>query len=973
MGKPDSNNLSITAGYNKMIKRFLKELLKDEYKEFLIHHEVIQSQEAQYADPDPPLNNDIVNALRSEGINDLYIHQTNALDIVRSGGNPVSITPTASGKTLTYNIPILEEFLKNDSGHAIYIFPLKALEQDQKKKLTSLTNNIPNITRLRSAVYDGDTPPAERSKIRANFPRFLLTNPEMLHLAISQFHKGWSKLLKNLRFVVIDELHTYKGIFGSNMAQLFRRLDRLCTYYGANPQYIASSATISNPVELAENLTGKKFTLVEESGAPTSKRHYVFMNPDESVYTLATKLFRLGLKLGLKTIVFTKARKITELIYQWILEAEPELEGLISAYRAGFLPEERREIESKLESGELSGVISTSALEMGIDIGTLDLCILVGYPGTISATFQRGGRVGRRSESAVVMLAQQNALDQYFMRNPRDFFGRSFESAVVDRENKFIMKKHIVCAAAELPITKNDSYYNPHNYKNIFADLEKEGSLQRSADGEKWFSVKKSPHRDVDLRASGAVYTITDSQGHIIGSVSGANVFSECHPGAIYLHRGRQFHVSNLDLENHNVTVKETDVPYYTSANSQKDTEILTVESSRDMGHVKLHFGELKVTEWMTGYEKKRLHTQERLGSFPLDLPEQSYQTVGLWIEIPRDDRDFCDSEGLNFMGGIHGIEHLMLALAPLFVLSDRGDMGGISLVEHAGVKGPAIFLYDGYPGGVGLAARLFEIFEKLMSKALTFVTKCPCEDGCPSCIYSPRCGSGNHPLDKKAVTALLEIFLGLRLQVPQVEKVIFSENNKTVESEEPPPVQRQIAVMHPKILVFDLETQLSSDDVGGWNNIHKMKLAVGVTYEVHSRKTRIYYEEDAPMLIKALEMADMVIGFNLVGFDYTVLHPYGLVDPKKIKTLDLMLEIQNVLGHRLSLQALTSATLDAEKTADGLQSVQWVKQGKMDLVTKYCQMDVELTKDLYLYGKQNSYVLYENKNRGLVRVPVKW
>ena len=611
---------------------------------------------------------------------------------------------------------------------------------------------------------------------------------------------------------------------------------------------------------------------------------------------------------------------------------------------------------------------------MGIDIGTLDLCILVGYPGTISATFQRGGRVGRKSESAVVMLAQQNALDQYFMRNPRDFFGRSFESAVVDRENKFIMKKHIVCAAAELPINSDDKYYNPQKYKSIFRELELAGKVQQSAEGGKWFSVKKSPHRDVDLRASGAMFTITNTSGHIIGSISGSNVFPECHPGAIYLHMGKQYLVSNLDLENHNVMVKETDVPYYTSANSQKDTEILTVEASRDLGPIKLHLGELKVTEWMTGYDKKRLHTQERLGTFPLDLPEQSYQTVGLWMQIPREDREICDDEDLNFMGGIHGIEHLMLALAPLFVLSDRGDMGGISLVEHAGVKGPAIFLYDGYPGGVGLAARLFEIFEKLMAKALTFVSKCKCLDGCPSCIYSPRCGSGNHPLDKKAVIFLLERFLGLRVnvEIPK-DAILIEEVNKNEPS--PPKVKTALTARHtvPKILVFDLETQLASDDVGGWGNINKMKLAVGVTYEVNSKKTRIYYEEDARDLIKALEMADKVIGFNLIRFDYTVLHPYGLTEPGKIKTLDLMVELQKVLGHRLSLEAVATATLDAKKTADGLQSVAWVKQGKMDLVTKYCQKDVELTKDLYLFGKQNSYVMYENKNRGMVRVPVKW
>ena len=981
-----------------MVRNFLKTLLTDEYKEMLVHHEVISESEPEYRQPEPKLNASIVEALRKAGVERLYTHQTRALEIIRAGKNPVSITPTASGKTLSYNIPIIEDFLNRDGGHALYLFPLKALEQDQLKQLNALTSNLPQPNRFRAEIYDGDTPPDVRAKIRADFPRFLLTNPEMLHLAVANYHRGWIKFLKGLKFIVIDELHTYKGIFGSHMAQLFRRLDRICRHYGSHPRYIASSATISNPVELAENLTGKPFVLIEESGAPASKRHYVFMNPEISVYTIASRLFRLGLELGLKTIVFTKARKITELIYQWVLEAEPELKGWISAYRAGFLPEERREIERKLHQEELLGVISTSALEMGVDIGSLDLCILVGYPGSISATFQRGGRVGRKAESTVVLLAQQNALDQYFMSKPRDFFERSFEAAVVDRENRHILKKHIICAAAEIPITPKDSVYNPVKYTDILSELVSEGALQQSADGKRWFAVDTHPHRNVDLRASGAIYTITESSGQIIGSISGGNAFSECHPGAIYLHKGRQYLVSGLDLQIRNVSVKSTDVPYYTTANSQKDTEIISRRTSKPMVNFTLHLGELKVTEWITGYEKRRLFTQESMGTFPLDLPEQSYRTVGLWMEIPRAAREWCESEGMHFMGGIHGIEHILLSLVPLFALCDRRDMGGISLVEHAGVKGPAVFLYDGYPGGVGLAERIYEIFDRLLERTLKLVSTCPCENGCPSCIHSPRCGSGNYPLDKKAVIALLEKFTGqggfsiryiphtpekapktVKEVEPRGIKEKVEENNRDsrkiqpIETIEPPEPAVVTEKELKETLFFDLETQLSSDDVGGWGNIKDMRLAVGVTLDLKTRKYRIYYEEDAAELVKALEMANIVVGFNLHRFDYTVLQPYGLVDPSKIRTLDMLKEIERVLGHRLSLDAVCSATLGAKKSADGLQSVAWFKKGRLDLVTAYCQKDVELTRDLYLFGKENGYILYEHRKRGLTRIPVRW
>lgn len=960
-----------------MVDKFIKALKGKDYRDMFVHLEEVPVKDAIYSRPEPGIRFELRQILRSQGIDELYSHQREAVDHVRGGKNPVLITPTASGKTLSFNLPILEHFLEHEGGHALYLFPLKALEQDQLKQLKAITSLLPDPDKFRAAVYDGDTPDSERRKIRADFPRFIMTNPEMLHLTVSGYHRAWTEFLKNLKFVVIDELHTYKGIFGSHMAQLFRRLDRICAHYGSNPQYIACSATIANPVELAENLTGKQFVLVEKSGAPAPLRYYAFLNPEISAYTVAARLFRLGISLGMKTIAFTKARKITELIFQWVLDEEPQLKGKISAYRAGFLPEERRDIEEKLNSGEMWGVISTSALEMGVDIGTLDLGILVGYPGTISTTFQRGGRVGRKQKSLVTMIAQANALDQYFMRNPKDFFGRSFEAAVVDKRNPHIMKQHLVCAAAEIALTKDDKHYSPEKYPELVRQLEEDGKLQRSADGKRWFSLRQRPQRDVNLRASGGMFTITDGRGKVIGTVSGNNVFAECHVGAIYLHMGKQYQVKELDLEAKNVTVKPVEVNYYTSTRAQKDTEILLDRDSIKLNNFILHIGDLRVTEWITGYEKRRMFAQELMGTFPLDLPEQSYETVGIWMEIPRAARDFCEAEELHFMGGIHSLEHALLSLVPLYAMCDRGDMGGISMVEHSGIGGPGIFLYDGYPGGVGLAERVFGIFDGLLEKTYHLVKNCPCVDGCPSCIYSPRCGSGNYPLDKKAVLALLERFTGQGdFTVKEIEKppAPIIEVYPPVEEEE---VNEKIRERQEtgleKTLVFDLETQKSADEVGGWGNIARMKLANAVTMELETGKYRIYYEEDAEDLILALRGAKMVIGFNLKRFDYTVLKPYGLTNPKEIATLDLMLEVQKVLGHRLSLDALCSATLGAKKSADGLQSIQWWKEGRLELITEYCQKDVRLTKELFEYGRNKGYVVYEHKVNGLVRIPVKW
>jgi len=956
------------------VEAFLRTLHGKEYRGMLAHLEEIPAQEAEYRKPSPALPPELAKALQMGGIEELYSHQCQALEMVRSGINPVLVTPTASGKTLSYNLPVLEEFLRREGGHALYLFPLKALEQDQLKQLQELTSRLPNPKRFQAVVYDGDTPENERRQIRSSPPRFILTNPEMLHLTISGFHRSWGDFLKNLKFIVIDELHSYKGIFGSHMSQIFRRLDRICEHYGSHPQYICCSATIANPVELAENLTGKRFQLIDKSGAPMAKRHFVFLNPEVSPYTTASKLFRRGIALGMKTIAFTKARKITELIYQWVTDQEPELKGKVSAYRAGFLPEERREIEKDLSSGKLWGVISTSALEMGVDIGTLDLGILVGYPGTISQTFQRGGRVGRKQQSVVVMIGQQNALDQYFMTNPGDFFQRNYEAAVVDQSNKYILKQHLLCAAAEIALTKGEKHYAPDKYPEMVAQLEQSGQLQVSADGKRWFCLSAKPHRDLDLRSAGAMFTITDPKGRIIGSIGGANVYAECHPGAIYLHMGKQFQVEELDLAGKNIKVKTAETDYYTAARSQKDTTIIKDREAKQMRNFKLHIGELQVTEWMTGYEKRRLYSQELMGVFPLDLPEQSYETVGIWMEIPRTVREYCEEAELHFMGGIHGLEHAMLSLTPLFALCDRGDMGGISMVEHSGVQGPAIFLYDGYPGGIGLAERTYEIFEQLLERTFKLVKGCKCQSGCPSCIHSPRCGSGNYPLDKTAVLTLLEGFAGKGdFALKKVEKTviekIFPVSQKSIKSEIKVEPKVQPVEKSGEILIFDLETQHSAEEVGGWSHIDKMKLAAAVTMNADSGRYRIYYEEEAGELITALKKAKLVVGFNVKRFDYEVLRPYGLTNPGEISTLDMLLEVQKAIGHRLSLGALAKATLQAAKSADGLQSIEWFKEGRLDLITEYCQQDVRLTRELYRYGQDKGHLLYEDKNKGVMQV----
>lgn len=747
----------------------LENLLKnlEENKRFSVQiteHRYIHPLEPSHRKLD--LNEKLSDAIKGLGIARFWSHQVEAIDLIRQGENVVVMTPTASGKSLIYNIPVIESIIDAPDTKALYIFPLKGLEQDQVKNLNRLFSAVghdlnpqkPSRIRLMPAeVYDGDTTPYRREKIRSHLPNVIFTNPDMLHLAINQFHSKWEVFFKNLKYILIDEIHTYRGVFGSNVAHVLRRLRRICGYYDSNPQFIACSATIANPKHLAEELVGLPFKSVEKSGAPRTGKHFIFLNPHDSPYTAATWLFIECLKAGLKTIVFTKARKITELIYRWIIERAPDLAGRVSPYRAGFLPKERREIEQRLFNGELLGVVSTSALELGVDIGGLDACILVGYPGSVSSTWQRAGRVGRHGqESVIVMVGMQDALDQYIMRHPDIFFGQSHEAAVIDPDNKKILKQHLPCAASEVYLRGDDKVYDLGKIRPLVDELVSEGHLSAGKKGDIWFSKKRMPHREAGIRAIGEPFDIMDDNNRSIGELNGYRVFREAFPGAIYLHRGRQYRVMNLDTERKKVICKETDVPYYTQALGKEETAIIGKKEINRLASFTIEWGLLRISSRITGYEKKNIFDRTRLSRHELEMPEYVFETEGLWVALDKQTVNAIDTHGFDLAGSMHAVEHASIACMPLFALCDKGDIGGLSYTLYPELKEPAIFIYDGYEGGIGLTRRAFEVVDEWLRTALIIITECGCDSGCPSCVQDPQCGSGNQPLDKEGARFML-------------------------------------------------------------------------------------------------------------------------------------------------------------------------------------------------------------------------
>ena len=952
--------------------RFIKTIrTHPDFRDAFVYHRYLPPRPHIYG-PQLAFHNDILKTMKNLGLERLYSHQVEAIGHLRRGSNVLVTTPTASGKSLIYNLVVLEEILRNRDARVLYLFPLKALEQDQLKNLGVWLSGIKE-TKISAEIYDGDTTPYRRKKIRTNMPHILFTNPDMLHRGILAYHQNWERLLENLSFVILDEVHTYRGIFGSHVNQVLRRLKRLCQPYGTHPRFILLSATVSNAKAFGESLIGEELEVVRSVDAPRSGQHFLFLNPEASANFSAAKLFVNCIRNGFRTIAFTQSRKVTELMHVWVSQLSPDLAEKISSYRAGFMPEERRQIEKKLTRGDLLGVISTSALEMGIDIGYLDICLLVGYPGTIMNTWQRGGRVGRSGrESVVILIAKPDALDQYFMKHPDDFFDRSFEAAVLDPNNPYVVDAHLPCAAAEKPISPTDETFWPEDLSVHLERLEKQGVLHRSAEGEPtWFASKRNPQLHVNIRSAGETFTIFEKEtGQAIGSIDGTRAFKECHPGAIYLHRAHQYLVDRLVIEKRDVVVHRSHLKYFTRTRSEKETEILRVHKSKPAGQFLVRLGDLKVTERVTGFEKRALPGQELMGVFPLDLPPQTFETIGFWVEIEPALKKYIEEKGLHFMGGIHAIEHSAIGIFPLFALCDRNDIGGICYPHHDQVGKSAIFIYDGYPGGVGLSQRGFEIILELLEKTLTHVRSCECEDGCPSCIHSPKCGSGNKPLDKLAALTILEGLLG---HIP-LSRISKGKEENTLEAPFKESENNNQIHKKPRLLILDLETQKSAQDVGGWQNTHLMRVSVAVIFDSIEERFHVFHEDKIEDLLDYLEKADLIIGFNIKKFDYRVLSAYTNNDLKALPTFDILEDIHTRLGFRLSLDHLATETLNRGKTADGLQALEWFRQGEMEKLIEYCRQDVIVTRDLFQYGLENGLLIYrEKRSERRLRLPVDW
>lgn len=961
------------------MKNFVKEMLDDfECRRRIVHVEHIHSEEPQFKEI--PLSESIKNGLLKKGIENLFLHQAEGIEEIRKGNNLGVFTPAASGKTLIYNIPILEEIEKNPDSKALYFFPTKALSQDQLRALEEFADCC-KIRSIKASIYDGDTTASQRSKIKKNLPSIIITNPDMLHLGILSYHSGWINLFKNLKYIVVDEVHSYTGIFGSHVSHVMRRLIRICNYYGAKPQFIVLSATMSNPEAFISKLIPAEFKFITKSFAPRASKYFVLWNPVSSPYTEATYILKLAIQRGYKTIAFTKARKITELMSEWLKVEVPELAGKIASYRAGYLPEERRNIEQKLFNNEILGVISTSALEVGIDIGGLDICILVGYPGTVMSTWQRSGRAGRgKKDSITIFIGLNDALDQYFMKHPKSFFKLNYETAIIDEENNKVLKSHLLCAAHEIPISISDEDLFPKKMKDTLIELEKEGMIwakmpfdelkeNKPEDSHQveWISRVKNPSRFVSIRSTGERYVIMeDSTGKIKGEIDSPRVFADCHPCAIYLHNGIQHEVLELDTASKTVRVREVSADYYTESKRNETIEIIDTIHSKPLGKATIHYGTIRVTEQVVGYAKKRVVDQKIIDDSHLDLPAFPYETTGLWIEfgkIPRGQFLF------DIEGGLHATEHAIVAVFPLFAMCDREDIGGLSTLNHEQLGKAVIFIYDGHPGGMGLSCRAYEIIDKLMDFAHELIVDCKCDEGCPSCIQLPKCGNGNKPLDKQAAIHIINILKGGTIPALH-EKHESREKQIIIKKEE---TQMEVKIEKKEfrnITCFDLETQYIAQEVGGWNNKHLLKFAVGVLYSSADNKYHHYTEDKIDKLINDLSKADLVVGFNIKSFDWAVLQPYTNVNLLALPTFDILEKIKETIGFRISLDSLAKSTLGKAKSADGLQAVKWFREGNVEKVMKYCEDDVRITKEIYDFGKNYGYLLFNDKTGNLIRIP---
>jgi DEAD/DEAH box helicase domain-containing protein len=734
--------------------------------------DILEGEEIAYSGVEPsrepklePLPDDldprVASALVANGVTALYRHQAEAWEAAQRGENVVVTTGTASGKSLAFNLPVLEAIARAPKTRALYLYPTKALAQDQARSLAEL-----RLKGLRPAIYDGDTPSERRWQIR-KWSNLVLTNPDMLHIGVLPHHDRWGDVLANLRFVVIDEAHVYRGVFGSHVANVLRRLRRLARIYDADPQFLLASATIANAGELALELTGQGATVVDQDTSARAERDVVIWNPPLLDVELGLRASPLGdaarllsqlTSRGLRTICFAKSRKAAELIHRFAAErVDIATRNRLAPYRAGYTAEQRREIERRLVEGELLGVTATDALELGIDIGLLDCAISVGFPGTVASLRQQWGRAGRRERGLAILVASDDALDQFFAREPDALLSRRVEAAILDHANPRILDPHVLAAAFEAPLDDGDAATLGSEALRRAAELPE---LEHTPAGYVW-NGRDYPAARVSLRSGDAeAFTVVDGEtGSLLGLVERDRAYSTVHEGAVYLHLGEQYLVEALSYEDRVAVVRAASVDWYTQAKKESET---TIESSKRIEArlgVELHFGSVSVTEQVVGYARKAVRDGSTIDVVPMLMPETTFETEAIW---------FCPGgahlEGLEQMpkllGSLHAAEHSLIALLPLWAMCDRWDIGGLSTNLHYQTGGPTIFVYDGHSGGVGITERGFDRFEDWAEDTARMLQRCPCSAGCPSCVQSPKCGNLNELLDKAGARTLLERML---------------------------------------------------------------------------------------------------------------------------------------------------------------------------------------------------------------------
>ena len=701
-------------------------------------------------------------ALRRAGIESLYTHQLAAYEAV-ARANLAIVSGTASGKSLAFNLPVLDGIAADPKRRALYLYPTKALAQDQARKLAEL-----RPPGLREAIYDGDTPREERPTIRRR-SNLVLTNPDMLHVGVLPNHKSWGDFLANLGWVVVDEAHTYRGVFGSHVANVLRRLRRLARAYGSEPRFLLASATIANPVELAERLVGTPFELLDDDGAPRAGREIALWNPPlldratgvrRSALSEAADLLAELVAQGTRTICFLKSRRGIELIQRFAREnlerrGKPELAARIAPYRGGYTPQQRREIEARLAGGELLAVVATDALELGIDVGELDAAICVTFPGTVASLRQMWGRAGRRRRGLAVYVSGQDALDQFFCRHPEEFLERPVEAAILDHANEQIASRHLLAAAYELPLSEADEEIFGPGWRGRAERLQAAGELRPVGGGLAPRRAEFVASR-ISLRSASAdsVAVIERDSGEMLGLVEAERAFTTVHPGAVYLHLGRSYEVERLDVEERRAIVSGFDGDWYTRPKKETEIYIERERERREVAGVQLSFGEVSVTEQVIAFQRVSISEQEPIDIVALELPEQSFVTQALWYVLPERLGGALPADAL--LGSLHATEHGQIAVLPLIAMCDRWDIGGLSTNVHFQTGRPTIFIYDGHPGGVGISQRGFEQFERLLGDAERLIAECPCESGCPSCVQSPKCGNLNEPLHKAGALELM-------------------------------------------------------------------------------------------------------------------------------------------------------------------------------------------------------------------------